>query len=200
VKTSTTTHHSASDSFIDKHGQSITGILHGFDRLRLRGTLRTLYHPNVMEAYLQVLHLLWKDFKDFATELTGRIKAATLSLAEKAGRLLYLPSATPAKRPWPRPLREETKWKRTHRHLLQRTLPDLLHAWKQGAQETGIKTRTGQMSALLLLPYPPQVWFHAHETSKLVSFPGPHLSQRSRMAEPANGPAWDGISAQRKLL
>jgi hypothetical protein len=51
-----------------------------------------------MEAYLQVLHVLWKDFKDFATDLTTRIKATTLSLAEKAGRpYIYLPSSNTSK-------------------------------------------------------------------------------------------------------
>jgi hypothetical protein len=39
-----------------------------------------------MEAYLQVKRLLFKDFKDFATNLTERIKAAALAMAEKAGR------------------------------------------------------------------------------------------------------------------
>jgi hypothetical protein len=38
------------------------GILHGFDRVRLRGTLRQLYCAKVMEAYLSVQHILLKQF------------------------------------------------------------------------------------------------------------------------------------------
>lgn len=39
-----------------------------------------------MEAYLQVKRILLKDFKDFAVDLTQRIKAAALQIAETAGR------------------------------------------------------------------------------------------------------------------
>ena len=34
----------------------------GFDRLRLRGTLRHLFQPTVMEAYLNACRVLIKDF------------------------------------------------------------------------------------------------------------------------------------------
>ena len=93
MKTQPLTHGSTSNSFLHKHRERITGILHGFDRLRLRGTLRTLYHPNVMEAYLQALHILWKDFKDYAVDLTNRIKTTAIAKAEKLNRpYQYLPS------------------------------------------------------------------------------------------------------------
>jgi hypothetical protein len=39
-----------------------------------------------MEAYLEVKKILLKDFKEFALDLTQRIKSAALRLAEKAGR------------------------------------------------------------------------------------------------------------------
>lgn len=87
------THGDASNGFVHKHAAQLTGILRGFDRVRIRGTLRSLYHPKVMEAYLQVKQLLWKDFKAFATDLTGRIKLAAIKLAESRGRpYVYLPS------------------------------------------------------------------------------------------------------------
>jgi len=51
-----------------------------------------------MNAYLEVKRMLFKDFKDFALDLTARIKAAALRLAEVAGRpFRYLPSATTRK-------------------------------------------------------------------------------------------------------
>lgn len=62
------------------------GVLSGLDRLRLKGTLPPLYHPKTMEAYLTVKRLLFKDFKQFATDLTLRIKAAAMEIAQKAGR------------------------------------------------------------------------------------------------------------------
>jgi hypothetical protein len=50
VKTPTATTNSVPHPFLDRYGEHVIGILHGFDRLRFRGTLRQLYCPRVMEA------------------------------------------------------------------------------------------------------------------------------------------------------
>ncbi len=72
----------------------MTGVLSGFDRLRLRGTLRHLFQPTVMEAYLNACRVLIKDFGTFSQGLTARIKAAAYAQAEQAGRpFRYLPSS-----------------------------------------------------------------------------------------------------------
>jgi len=47
-------------AFLNRFGDSITGVLSGFDRLRLRGTLRHLFQPTVMEAYLNACRVLIK--------------------------------------------------------------------------------------------------------------------------------------------
>ena len=73
-------------AFFNRFGDSITGVLSGFDRLRLRGTLRHLFQPTVMEAYLNACRVLIKDFGTFAEGLTARIKAAAYARAEQAGR------------------------------------------------------------------------------------------------------------------
>ena len=72
--------------FLTQHEADVIGILSGWDRLRFKGTLPQLYCPRTMDAYLQVKGILYKDFKQFATELTQRIKNAALHLAEVAGR------------------------------------------------------------------------------------------------------------------
>ncbi len=77
---------SVAPAFLTRCGSCVTGVLSGFDRLRLRGTLRHLFQPTVMEAYLNACRVLIKDFGDFAQELTGRVKAAAYASAEKAGR------------------------------------------------------------------------------------------------------------------
>ena len=79
-------------AFLNRFGDSITGVLSGFDRLRLRGTLRHLFQPTVMEAYLNACRVLIKDFGTFAQGLTTRIKAAAYATAEQSGRpFRYLP-------------------------------------------------------------------------------------------------------------
>ena len=81
-------------AFLNRFGDSITGVLSGFDRLRLRGTLRHLFQPTVMEAYLNACRVLIKDFGTFAQELTARIKAAAYATAEQSGRpFRYLSSS-----------------------------------------------------------------------------------------------------------
>ena len=75
-----------SPAFLSKYQPLIQGTLQGFDRLRLRGTLRHLFCPQVMEAYLSVCRVLIKDFGKFATGLTQKIKQAALGTAAQAGR------------------------------------------------------------------------------------------------------------------
>ena len=71
----------------------VIGMLQGFDRLRLQGTLRALYFPRYAGVPWQA-KVLWKDFKSFATGLTQRMRAEIESLAREAQRpVLYLPSS-----------------------------------------------------------------------------------------------------------
>src|SRR5438309_11406349 len=68
-------------AFVQQHQSSVIGVLHGWDRLRLQGTLRSLYYQPVMEEYLWQTGVLWKDFKRFATDLTSRVRQAAEKLA-----------------------------------------------------------------------------------------------------------------------
>jgi hypothetical protein len=80
--------------FIQKHQADVIGVLRGFDRLRLAGTFRALYHPPVMEKYIQKTGFLLKDFKQLMLQITGQIKTATQQIAERTGRpLTYLSSS-----------------------------------------------------------------------------------------------------------
>jgi hypothetical protein len=85
-------------SFIHTYQADVIGVLHGFDRLRLAGTLRTLYHPEVMQYYLRRSGVLWKDFKTYATGLTDRIRQHAVQLAQTHQRpVIYLPSSRTTK-------------------------------------------------------------------------------------------------------
>ena len=82
------------EAFSNRFGSLIQGSLAGFDRVRLRGTLRYLHQPTVMEAYLNACRVLIKDFGRFAQRLTDRVKAAAYRLAAQKGRPVeYLPSS-----------------------------------------------------------------------------------------------------------
>ena len=85
--------HGVPDSFLHQFGRDVTAVLAGFDRLRFRATLRLLFVPAKMEAYLSACHILLKNFKTFAEATTARLKAAAYASAQAAGRpALYLPS------------------------------------------------------------------------------------------------------------
>jgi len=92
------THGGTSNAFIHKHGSWILGVLSGFDRLRLRGTLRQLYGPQVMEAYLNASRILIKDFGQLVERTTKAVKDKAKVLAQKAGRpFLFVPSSQTSK-------------------------------------------------------------------------------------------------------
>lgn len=85
-------------TFLARFGSKIKGVLSGFDRVRFRGTLRWLASERGLGTYLNVQHILLKDFKDWAMGLTDQIKQATERLAERLGRpLIYLPSSSERK-------------------------------------------------------------------------------------------------------
>ena len=86
MKNETIPHHSHGvQEFVARHEKDVTGVVHGFDRLRLQGSLRALYQPEIMSAYLQRADVLWKDFKTYVCGVTGRIRMAAETIALEAG-------------------------------------------------------------------------------------------------------------------
>ena len=85
-------------AFVERHGGAVIGILHGWDRLRLQGTLRSLYYAPVMEQYLRKAGVLWKDFKSYAVGLTGRVSQAAEEVSKQHRRpMMYLASSRTSK-------------------------------------------------------------------------------------------------------
>jgi len=83
----------AMDSFIQKHGENITGIVSGFDRLVLRGSIRSLSYVEGMRGYLSAAGVLLKDFASHVNEITGKVKAAAVAVADRYERpAIYLES------------------------------------------------------------------------------------------------------------
>jgi len=93
MKTSTNPSGGPSAQFIEQHGEKVIGVLQGFDRVRVQATLRSLYHPSVMEYYLLSQKLLFKDFKGLVTRTTDKVRQAAVALAERhRRRVVYLQS------------------------------------------------------------------------------------------------------------
>jgi hypothetical protein len=82
--------------FLQRHADSVTGMLSGFDRLLFRGTLRMLATAKGLMGYLWSLQVLLKEFGDWSQGLTQQIRAASEQVAHDSGRpIIYLndPSA-----------------------------------------------------------------------------------------------------------
>jgi hypothetical protein len=85
-------------TFLDRHGEKIVGVLSGFDRMLFRGTLRCLDYQKGFEAFLATHRVLYKDFGTFAQGLSDEVKAHAKAFAAKHGRpLIYLASPAVSK-------------------------------------------------------------------------------------------------------
>ena len=84
--------------FIQRHAANVSGVLSGFDRVRLRGTLRWLSNVRGMYGFLQASKVLLKDFTRYAKGITEQIRQRTIQDAEKAGRpVIYLNNSQASK-------------------------------------------------------------------------------------------------------
>jgi hypothetical protein len=73
-------------SFVQRHGEQILGVLSGFDRLRLRGSLRLFTSEGGVLTWLQQAGLAVKDFFNWAEGLTKRLRRRTEQAATAVGR------------------------------------------------------------------------------------------------------------------
>ena len=74
------------DAFIQRHEQDVIGVLSGFDRMRFRGTLRSISYAQGVDRFLGAMGVAYKDFKDFAMGLSGRLVDHAEEVAQRAGR------------------------------------------------------------------------------------------------------------------
>lgn len=86
------------NAFVAQHRADVIGELHGFDRIRLQGSLPPLYNPEIMQTYLLKTKVLHKDFADFTKEYTDGMRRdlETLALARQRP-VIYLRSSRESK-------------------------------------------------------------------------------------------------------
>jgi hypothetical protein len=81
-------------SFLSKFAAVVRGVLCGFDRLFLCGTLRGLSHTKGLQHYLWAHRIPYKDFAAHSQQVTARLEEASLRQARRLGReIRYLNSA-----------------------------------------------------------------------------------------------------------
>lgn len=85
------------NAFLQRFGQFVVGILHGFDRLRFRGSKRQLCHVSGMSSWLGAMGILLKEFKPWAKETTCSLYGKIEKPAEEAGLYRYLNNSQDSK-------------------------------------------------------------------------------------------------------
>ena len=74
------------ERFVTRHQDRIAGILTGFDRMRFRGTLRSISHVKGLQFWLNQQHVLLKEFGRYAEQLSAQVTAHAHALANEHGR------------------------------------------------------------------------------------------------------------------
>jgi hypothetical protein len=79
-------------TFVRQHEASIHGVLCGFDRVRFRGTLRSISFADGFFKYLCFLHVLLKALAAFLDGTCRKLRSATERLAKTTpvGKVVYL--------------------------------------------------------------------------------------------------------------
>jgi len=86
------------EGFIQRHREDVIGVLHGFDRLVFRGTLRSIAYGSGLDRFLGASKVQYKDFGTFAEKLSEQLKAHAEQVAKGAGRpYQYLSSSSHSK-------------------------------------------------------------------------------------------------------
>jgi type III secretory pathway component EscU len=71
--------------FVEKYSEKLLGVISGFDRLVLKGTLMLLSYPAGMMNFLFEKEVLLKDFSSYAQEVSEELKEASQQEAEPPG-------------------------------------------------------------------------------------------------------------------
>lgn len=74
------------EHFIEKYQENTLGVLSGFDRLVLRGTVRSLAFTAGMMSFLSRMGVLLKDFGAYVQKTSERLKEASCEAARRLER------------------------------------------------------------------------------------------------------------------
>jgi len=82
------------EGFIQKYQKDVTGVLSGWDRVRMRGMQRILANVGGMMSYLAHVGVWLKDFGAFVERTSLQVREASEQVARRLDRpVQYLPSS-----------------------------------------------------------------------------------------------------------
>jgi ribosomal protein L44E len=77
-------------TFLQRFQPVVAGVLQGFDRLRFRGSKRQLGFVSGMSSWLGAMHILRKEYKEWAKDQTEQLYEAIEERAKKKGVYRFL--------------------------------------------------------------------------------------------------------------
>jgi hypothetical protein len=77
------------NSFLQRFGEIVVGFLCGWDRIRFQGSRRWLASATGFKHYLDLAHVLLKDFGDHALETTERLRQDVEQREAQHGRKVH---------------------------------------------------------------------------------------------------------------
>lgn len=83
--------------FLQRMGSRVRGVLHGFDRMRFRGSKRQLCHASGMLGWMYYAKISLKEFKLYAKDKTEEVCRSIEAPAEQAGIFEYLNNSQTSK-------------------------------------------------------------------------------------------------------
>ncbi len=84
-------------SFLQRFGSLVLGVLHGFDRMRFRGSKRLLCNEGGVINFLRQVQVPLKDYKSYAKETTLALCKSIETKAKQAGQYLYVNNSKESK-------------------------------------------------------------------------------------------------------
>jgi hypothetical protein len=86
------------EAFIQKHKKDVIGVLSGLDRIRFRGTLRSISYSDGLDKFLGAHRVQYRDYARYAEGLSDRIRRHAEAMACQQGRpYLYVSSSARSK-------------------------------------------------------------------------------------------------------
>jgi len=82
------------EAFIQQHAQDVIGVLSGLDRIRFRGTLRSICYGEGVDRFLGRVGVRYKGFKEWVQSLSEQLLDHAERVAKQAGRPFeYVPQS-----------------------------------------------------------------------------------------------------------
>lgn len=140
--------------FVQKYSEELVGVVSGFDRLVLKGTLRPLSYPAGMMNFLWDKQVLLKDFGCYAEGVSEQLKEASQKEAARLGRPNhYVESSQTRKEPLARAIAQKDGIEKGLVCLLRALEPCLSYDVYRDRGQHRLELRRRQRKCLWLYHY-----------------------------------------------